>query len=64
LVEAARILPNLWPETPDGPTDVLGELRVLEAIEQILNDVSRIKPTIMSVEVLPWMVPASSDLLV
>jgi tetratricopeptide (TPR) repeat protein len=63
LVEAARILPNLWPETPDGPTDVLGELRVLEAIEQILNNLSRIQPTIIIVEDLQWIDPASSDLL-
>jgi hypothetical protein len=61
LVEAARILPNLWPETPDGPTDVLGELRVLEAIEQILNNLSRIQPTIIIVEDLQWIDPASSD---
>lgn len=63
LLEGARILPNLWSETPDKSTDVLGELRVLEAIEQILIILSHGQSTVIVVEDLQWIDSASGELL-
>ncbi|HEY5891572.1 MAG TPA: BTAD domain-containing putative transcriptional regulator [Acidimicrobiia bacterium] len=63
LQEASRIVPALWPEVPVPTVDVLGELRIFEAIEQILSVLGHSQPSIVVVEDLQWIDPASGELL-
>ncbi len=63
LQEASRIVPALWAEGSVQSVDAFGELRILEAIEQILSVLGRSHPSVLVVEDLQWIDPASAELL-
>lgn len=63
LNEASRIVPALTRNDRPAEPDRFGELRLLEAIHQLLSTLSTERPTLIVVDDVQWIDPASAAVL-
>lgn len=63
LIEASRLDPSLTSGRPPTDFDRFGELRLFEALHEILSVLSRPQPLLLIADDIQWMDPASASLL-
>jgi tetratricopeptide (TPR) repeat protein len=63
LLEASRLDPSLASGRPPTDFDRFGELRLFEALHEILSVLSRSQPLLLIADDVQWMDPASASLL-